>query len=474
MVPVTSGIFARDPYALQPDAMVLPGGVMTDSPVLVVDAGGVGFAGHRQGALGRYPGIEIERIKGKVIVPGFVDTHHHVTPSFVKAISFGEPAQMWTRIWMPYEAALDPEMSYYGAKWTFVEALRGGFTTLVDSAIRPAEHTAAVLKAADECGIRLVLSTGVFDLSDFGTEAPTPDLGGSIHGVVELAEEHLDMCAGYANVEPSMACGTVQSNSGRLITALARWCQEHDVLFQIHANEHTGEVHRSVERHGLRPIQYLDALDALGPMTLLAHTTLVTPAEARRLRDTDTAVSYNPVASQWKGNAVAPALWFHELGIRFGIGTDNTRNDAFRLLDAAEATQRIAYGVPLDDFSTGGGLLWLTAATAGGADAAGLGGKVGALADGQQADFLILDATGPERQPSWDLAWELVRFYDRSTIAAAVVAGVPRVIGGSPVGWDLQAFLTDALPKGIDLVRKAGMVQLHKPSSLGLSSSMDR
>ena len=116
MVPVTSGVFARDPYAVQPDAMVLPGGVMTDSPVLVVDAGRVGFAGHRQGALARYPGVEIEPIKGKVIVPGFVDTHHHVTPSFVKAISFGEPAQMWTRIWMPYEAALDPEMSYYGGK----------------------------------------------------------------------------------------------------------------------------------------------------------------------------------------------------------------------------------------------------------------------------------------------------------------------------------------------------------------------
>ena len=409
-----------------------------------------------------------------MIIPGFVDTHHHVTASFVKAFSFGEPAQMWTRIWMPYEAALNPEMSYYGAKWTFVEALRGGFTTLVDSAIRPAEHTAAVLEAADECGIRLVASTGMFDLGDFETEAPTPDLAGSVQGAIGLAEEHLGMCTNFPLVEPSMACGTVQSNSGRLITVLARWCREHDLLFQIHANEHTGEVHRSVERHGLRPIDYLDSLDALGPKTLLAHTTLVTPSEAGRLRDTVTAVSYNPVASQWKGNSVAPALWFHQLGIRFGIGTDNTRNDAFRLLDAAEATQRIAFGVPLDDFSTGGGSLWLSAATAGGADAAGLGGRVGTLADGQQADFLILDATGPERLPSWDLAWELVRFYDRSTIVAVVVAGVPRIIDGSPVDWDLEAFLADALPRGINLARKAGMVQLHPPSSPGLSGSLDR
>ena len=348
MITVSAGVFAGDPYALQPDAIVLPREVATDSPVVVVEGGRVGFAGHRREVPERYRGVEIERLVGAVIVPGFVGTHHHVPASFVKAASFGEPAQMWTRIWMPYEAALDPEMSYYWAKWTFVEALRGGFTTLVDSAIRPVEHTAEVLRAADECGIRLVLSTGLFDLSDFDTEARTPDLAGSAEGVLALAEEHLEMCAEYGLVEPSMACGTVQSNSGELITALARWCREHDVLFQIHANEHTGEVHRSVERHGLRPIEYVDSLDALGSTTLLAHTTLVTPSEAGRLRDTDTAVSYNPVASQWKGNAVAPALWFHELGIRFGIGTDNTRNDAFRLLDAAEAAQRFAFGLPLE------------------------------------------------------------------------------------------------------------------------------
>lgn len=468
---LTADSFDTEGYALQPDAIVVPSGIEMESPVLVVQSDRVAFTGPRAVALERYPGIDIIRLEGKVIAPGFVDTHHHVIAPSVKSISFGEPAQMWKRIWMPLDAALDPEMSYYGAKWTFIEALRGGFTTLVDSAIRPREHTAAVLRAADECGIRLVLSTGMFDRQDFETDAPTPDLSGSVDGVLALAEDHLDMCAAHENVLPSMACGTVQSNSGEVISALAGWCAERGVLFQIHANEHTGEVQRSVERYGLRPIEYLDELGALGPTTLLAHTTLVTPSEVRRLAETDTAVSYNPVASQWKGNAVAPALLFHELGVRFGIGTDNTRNDAFRLLDAAEATQRIAFGMGLDDFSTGGGRLWLTAATAGGADAAGLRGDLGELVEGAQADFLVLDGSAPEQLPSWDLSWELVRFYDRSTIDAVVVAGTPRVIAGKPVGWDLDEFMVDALPKTVDLIQRAGLTQLHKPSSAGLSGS---
>jgi 5-methylthioadenosine/S-adenosylhomocysteine deaminase len=39
---------------------------------------------------------------------------------------------------------------------------------------------------------------------------------------------------------------------------------------------------------------------------LIAHSTLITPAELMLLARTDTAVAYNPVASTWKGNAVAP------------------------------------------------------------------------------------------------------------------------------------------------------------------------
>lgn len=470
MIPIPRTALEANRYALQPDAVVTNDEVVAGSPVLVVDDGRIAYCGPRPTAIERYPNLAVTRLEGAVIVPGFIDTHHHVSVPYAKALTFGEPAQLWSRLWLPIAAILDPELSYYGAKWTFIEALRGGFTTVVDSAIRPEDQTLAVLRAAEECGIRLVSSTGVFDLQDFEAQTPTPNMSGSVEEALAVAEAHLSRCANYENVIASMACGTVQSNSGDVIGALAEWCADRGVLFQIHANEHTAEVHRMIERRGLRPIEYLDQLGALGPTTLLAHAALVTPAELIRISETDTAVSYNPVASQWKGNGVAPALMFHELGIRFGLGTDNTRNDAFRLLDAAEATQRIAFGMGVDDFSSGGGGLWWRAATLGGAAAAGLDAEVGELREGMQADYLVLDATGPERLPSWDLTWELVRFYDRSCIAAVVVAGKPRVIDGLPVNWDLDAFMADALPRGIASIQRAKLVRRHRPSSRGLSS----
>ena len=68
------------------------------------------------------------------------------------------------------------------------------------------------------------------------------------------------------------------------------------------------------------------------------------------------------------------------LGIPFGIGTDSTRADAFRLVDMAETAQRLGAGLVNADFSTGGGWIWLHHATEAGAAAVGLGAVTGQIA----------------------------------------------------------------------------------------------
>jgi len=232
----------------------------------------------------------------------------------------------------------------------------------------------------------------------------------------------------------------------------------------VHANEHSAEVHRSIERYGHRPIELFDTLGVLGPHVLIAHASLTTPAELVRLAETDTAVSYNPVASQWKGNGVAKALLFEELGIRFGLGTDNTCNDAFRLIDAAESTYRVAHAIGIDDFVSGSGTTWWHAATVGGARAAGLR-DVGEIEPGSHADLLILDSSTPETMPSWDLTWELCRLYDKSNIRAVVVGGKARVVDGKPVGWDLGEFMAEALDSGLAQVDRAQITTTHSATS---------
>jgi cytosine/adenosine deaminase-related metal-dependent hydrolase len=244
------------------------------------------------------------------------------------------------------------------------------------------------------------------------------------------------------------------------------------VIFQTHANEHLAAVERSIVRRKMRPIEHLHYAGALGPQTLIAHATLVTPSELNLLARTRTAVSYNPVASSWKGNAVAPALQMAALGIRFGLGTDGTRSDAFRLVDAAETAQRFAFGLATGDSSCGAGELWLDRALRGGADALRLGARIGEIAAGKAADFLLVDLDVPEMRPSWDLTWELVRLADRSQIDAVFVAGRLRLWQGWPTDWDARAFLREVDDVAREVVARAPIQRVHSAPLLRAACGM--
>jgi cytosine/adenosine deaminase-related metal-dependent hydrolase len=194
---------------------------------------------------------------------------------------------------------------------------------------------------------------------------------------------------------------------------------------------------------------------------LIAHGTLVTPSELNLLRQTDTAVSYNPVASQWKGNAVAPAHLMAMLGIRFGLGTDATRSDAFRLMDAAEAAQKLAFGLAIGDASCGGGWTWLDHATHEGARAIGLGRLVGEIAVDKEADFLLVDVDTPELCTSVDLTWDLVRLGNRDQIDAVFVAGRLRLWQGWPIDWDARALMRQVSRMAGEAIARAPIQRLH-------------
>ena len=199
----------------------------------------------------------------------------------------------------------------------------------------------------------------------------------------------------------------------------------------------------------------------MGPQALIAHSTLITPHEMNLLKDSGTAVAYNPVASVWKGNAIAPALQLQALGIRFGLGTDGTRADGFRLMDAAESLQRAGYGLASGDSSCGGGWLWLEAATRMAADAVGLGAVTGRIAPGLAADFLLVNLERPEFTPSHDLTWELVRYGNRDQIDAVFTNGRLRLLHGWPVDWDARELMRELRELAVPAIAAAPVTRIH-------------
>jgi cytosine/adenosine deaminase-related metal-dependent hydrolase len=437
---------------LLPDRVLLRDGPASGHAVHIVD-GRFRAVGPVEAVTAACPHLIPVPLPHRLLMPGFIDAHHHLTQAFGKAIAFGEPSEIFRRIWVPLEGSMDAELVQLAARLGALEALRGGFTTVVDAGTRAPGGAPGVAAAAQAVGVRCVLGFICNDFDGSDTEALLRD-----------AAAHLAAWPKGGLIHPSLAVSIPEVATDAMLRGAAALCAEVGAVFQTHVNEHLVAVERSLVQRGLRPIEHLHRAGALGPQTLLAHATLVTPSELMLLRRTDTAVAYNPVATQWKGNAAAPALLMAELGIRFGLGTDGTRSDAFRLVDAAEATQRLAFGIGVGDFSCGAGWLWLDHALHASAAAIGLGGVTGAIEPGLAADFLLVDLDVPEFVPSTDLVWELVRFGNRDQIEAVFVAGRLRLWDGWPTDWDARALMREVSERVGAAIAAAPIQRIHPTS----------
>ena len=156
--------FARtENLIVAPGRLMLPRGPQPGMAVLIRDG-----RFHRVDSVGRlraaHPEAAVAELPGHLLMPGFVDTHTHLTQSLGKSLVFGEPSEIFRRIWVPLEGSLDEHMVYLSSKLAALECLRGGFTTAVDAGTRSAGHIGRLVDAARETGLRLVVAQICNDL----------------------------------------------------------------------------------------------------------------------------------------------------------------------------------------------------------------------------------------------------------------------------------------------------------------------
>ena len=438
-----------------PEWMMLPQGAVRDHAVLLRN-GRIARVGDAAALCREHGGIARKRLPQRLLMPGLIDAHHHLTQSFGKALAFGEPSEIFRRIWVPMERTLDERAVHVAARLACLESLRGGFTTVVAAGTRSPFGVEPIVAALRESGIRCVLSVICNDVE--GGE-PMSDVARD--GIVDMARQHLARFDGDPLIHPSLAISIPEVGTDAMLARVAAMCEESGRMFQTHANEHLSAVERSLVALGRRPIEHLDHCHALGPGTLLAHATLMTASEVVRVRDAGARIAYNPVATVWKGNAALDAAMMSALSIPFGLGTDGTRSDGFRLLDAAETVQRVAHGLAIGDSSSGGGWTWLDHGTSAGAHAVGLGEITGAIEEGRAADLLVVRLDVPELVPSFDLTWEAVRYFNRDQIETVMVAGRERLRNGWPVDWDAAALMDEARDIAEHQVARAPIQRVH-------------
>jgi 5-methylthioadenosine/S-adenosylhomocysteine deaminase len=439
----TSGAAPASSTGQEPASLVITGGtvVTMDDDRRVLSPGAVAVHGSDIVAVGtpqdiaaRYRAVETIDAAGQVVLPGLINTHTHAAMVLYRGLGNDLNLQDWlTRYIFPAEGkTVSPEFVRAGTRLAALEMILGGTTTFVDMYYFEEE----VAHATREAGLRGVLGQTVIQFPVADAKTPADALARARAFIVKYK--------GDALITPAVAPHSMYTLAAADLQAADRLAREQGVPLLIHLEETRTERDDALKAHGMTPTAYLARLGVLGPHVLGAHGVWLGPQDIQTLAQARASISHNPESNMKLASGTAPLADYIAAGVSVGLGTDGaaSNND----LDMFEAMRQAAFlqKVVRVDPTAAPASLVLEMATRRGAQAIGMGNRLGQLTPGRRADLIVVDTTAPHLQPMFDPIAQVVYAAKASDVRTTVVHG--RVLMHDRVvkTLDRRAVLADA------------------------------
>ncbi|MFT9055333.1 MAG: amidohydrolase [Ethanoligenens sp.] len=373
---------------------------------VAVRAGVIEQVGPAAEIAARYSKEETIRLSGRVLLPGTVNVHNHSFQSLLRGIAADRPFLEWRdRSLYKYSQRLTPDDLYIGALFAFGEMLRCGVTTVCDFFYvhnDGTESDEAIIRAAKELGIRLVLARTMYDWD------------GAPAGYVETIEQACDNTRALAHKyqdDPDVtvvpAPHSLHAASVEMVQAGCALAEELNTAFHIHVAEEPFEVEQVQKEHGgLTPVELLDRIGVVNERMVLVHGVWLKPEEIDLLGAKGAKLAYCPSSNMFLADGVTDIVRMRKAGVTVGLGSDgacsNNRVSIFeemRMVSLLQkATTHDAMCVPYADAfrmgtEWGGNLLGL---------------PVGKIEAGCRADFVGVDLNDLSMLPLSDSGEQLL------------------------------------------------------------------
>jgi cytosine/adenosine deaminase-related metal-dependent hydrolase len=338
---------------------------------------------------------------GTLVLPGLVNTHHHLYQSLTRAVPGAQDVSLfdWLRTLYPIWANLDPSSVRTATTLGLLELAKSGCTTAFDQQyLWPnGSRVDDQVEGAGEVGIRFHASRGSMSLSEKDGGLPpdsvVQDHDTIIGDTIRVIDDFHDPRHGSMVQIVVSPCSpfTVTEELMRDSATLAR---DKGVRLHTHLAETKDEERFTVERFGKRPIEYAADLGWLGEDVWFAHGVFVEPGEIMRMAATRTGVAHCPSSNMRLASGIAPVPGYLAAAVPVGLGVDGSAsNDSGNLL--AEARQamllgRLGVSPGIGDGPQMTARTTLEITTRGGAGILGRS-DIGALEPGRMADFFTLD-----------------------------------------------------------------------------------
>lgn len=304
-----------------------------------IDIGANGMI-RRVGELARM-GRATRTLKGRVLLPGFVNAHSHAFQRLLRGrTQTSGPAQdsFWTWREAMYRVAgrLDPEALFVASRQAFLEMALSGVTSVGEfhylhhrpsgrPYADPSELGDAVVRAAREVGIRLCLLRVTYLRGDFNarpSELQRRFCDESVEHASNRIQQLQKRVRAYSDERLSVG---VAAHSLRAVppeAALTLKVRFGHQPFHIHVSEQRKEVEGTLAHYGTGPVEVLQRHGLLDSLTTLVHATHLREGEAHSIAEAGATVCICPITEADLGDGLAPTRTFYALGVPVALGTD--------------------------------------------------------------------------------------------------------------------------------------------------------
>ena len=414
-----------------------------------IHGGYVLVEGNRIAAVGEDPtGIHADEVidgEGKVLLPGFVNTHHHLYQTLFRNVPGAAGRKLFDWLVFLYERwkGIDEEALCTSVAIGCCELLLSGATTTSDHFYIFPQGQGTIFDAEVEggrlSGIRFHPCRGSMSLSKKDGGLP-PD------SLVQTEEEILTDCQRvierYHEPHPlsmlrvALAPCSPFSVTPGLMRETLQLADEYRVLLHTHLAETADEEAFCFKKFGTRPVDYMEELGWLREDVWFAHLVHLSSADIAKLSAARVGMSHCPSSNMTLGSGIAPVAELKDTGVKVSLAVDGSAsNDTSNMIREVRQTmllQRVRYGA---DALSAREALYL--ATMGGARVLHREEEIGSIEAGKAADLIAFDLSGIEFAGAHADPLAAIVHCGADRVDISMVNGEIRVRGGRLVNESL-------------------------------------
>ena len=283
---------------------------------------------------------EVLDLKGHVVLPGLVNTHHHFYQTLTRAVPPAQDANLfnWLKTLYPIWARLQPDDIFISTQTALAELALSGCTTASDHLylFPNGSKLDDEIAAALEIGVRLQASRGSMSLGESKGGLPPDSVVDTEENILKdsqrLIEKYHDSKPGAMTQIVLAPCSPFSVTSD-LMKQSAKMAREYGVHLHTHLAETEDEEQFCMKMFGHRPVGYMQEVDWVGGDVWFAHAVWVNDEEIKVFAKHECGVAHCPTSNMRLASGIAPVKEYRAAGVNVGLGVDGSAsNDGSHLL----------------------------------------------------------------------------------------------------------------------------------------------